>query len=143
MQAGLSRCCPWSVSLSTCPMFASLVHYYNHLTALCLGLPNVSRNQKKIYPLIREHPQGDTCHLLGLKVQREDNRGRCTNSLAGCSPIWTISASSAIISTIFMLNALPVTMLPMYPGLEKASPSMLACIPSGSVYVCHINVRKD
>jgi len=39
---------------------------------------------------------------------------------------------TSIIFPIFMLDALPATTLPIYPGLSQA-PNMLACIPGGSV----------
>jgi len=50
-----------------------------------------------------------------------------------CHPIQTNGATTSTIPTIFTLDALPDTTLPIYPGLGQA-PDMLACIPSGSVY---------
>jgi len=41
-----------------------------------------------------------------------------------------IGAYTSIISTIFMLDALPAAAHPIYPGLGQA-PSMLDCIPNG------------
>jgi len=57
----------------------------------------------------------------------EDNRGRCTNDLAGCHPIWTIGDPTSIIPTVFIPDDLPVTILPIYPGLGQAASSMLGC----------------
>ena len=75
---------------------------------------------------------GDTRHLLGFMVQGEDKRGRHTNNPAGHHPMWTTSATTSIIPTIFTLDALPVATLPIYPGLGQA-PSMLGEIPGGLV----------
>jgi len=77
------------------------------------------------------HPQGDTQqsyfahHLLGFLVQGEDNKGRCTNNLAGRHPIQTNGAPTSIIPTIFMPDALPTATLPIYPGMGQP-PSVLA-----------------
>jgi len=71
-------------------------------------------------------------HLLGFLVQSEDNIGRRTNNLDGCHSIQTNWCPHACHPHIFMVDALPDTALPIYPGLGQA-PSMLACIPSGLV----------
>jgi len=49
-------------------------------------------------------------------------------------PSRLIGAPISAIPTIFMLDALPGTTLPFYPGLGQA-PNMLACIPCGLVTV--------
>jgi len=48
------------------------------------------------------------------------------------TPSRLIGAPTSTIPTIFMLDALPGTTLPIYPGLGQA-PNMLACIPGGLV----------
>jgi len=54
--------------------------------------------------------------------------------------IWLGVTPSRLISNpphntlTFMPDALPATTLPLYPGLGQA-PNMLACIPSGVVYL--------
>jgi len=50
-----------------------------------------------------------------------------------CHPSRLIGALISAIPTIFMLDALPGTILPIYPGLEQA-PNMLACIPGGLIH---------
>jgi len=55
-----------------------------------------------------------------------------------CHQSRLIGASTCAIPTIFMLDALPYTTLPIYPGLEQA-PNMLACIPGGLVYLTDIS----
>jgi len=65
-------------------------------------------------------------HLLNFLEQNEDNTGRCTNN----PPIQTNWCPTSAIPTTFMLDALPGTTLPIYPGLGQAL-NMLACIPSG------------
>ena len=55
----------------------------------------------------------------GLCDAGKDNRGRCTDSLSGHHPIWTIDARTSIIPPIFTLNALSATTLPIYPGLGQ------------------------
>ena len=55
--------------------------------------------------------------------------GRHTNNTDGlCHPIQTNWCPHLCHPTIFMLDALPGTTLPIYPGLGQA-PNMLACIP--------------
>jgi len=49
------------------------------------------------------------------------------------TPSRLIGAPTSTIITIFMLDALPDTTLPIYPGLGQA-PNMLACIPGGLVH---------
>jgi len=63
------------------------------------------------------------CHVLDFMVQGEDNRHRCTNSLAVCHPIRTNSPSPPF------LHQIPPATLPIYRGLGQA-PSMLVFIPS-------------
>jgi len=49
-----------------------------------------------------------------------------------CHPSRLIGAPTSAIPTICMQDALPYTILPIYPGLGQA-PNMLACIPGGMV----------
>jgi len=50
-----------------------------------------------------------------------------------CHPILTNWCPTSAIATIFTLDALPGTTLPIYPGLGQAA-NMLACIPSSLVH---------
>jgi len=65
-------------------------------------------------------------------VQSEDNTGRCTNNPDVCHSIQTNWCPIPAIPTIFTLDALPGTTLPIYSGLGQA-PNVLVCIPSGLV----------
>jgi len=78
-------------------------------------------------------PEGTFCHLLDFLEQNEHNTGRSTNNLDGLPPSRLIAAPTSAIPTIFTQDALPYTILPVYPGLGQAS-KMLACIPSGLVF---------
>ena len=74
-------------------------------------------------------------------MQREDNKGRCTDNLAGRHPIQTIGAPVSNIPTIIMPDAIPAATLPVYHGLGK-EPSMLGCIPGGLVCILGGNGMK-
>jgi len=71
-------------------------------------------------------PEGTFHHLLDFLVQNEDSSGRHTGWTA--TPSGLIGAPTSAISTIFMLDAIPGTTLPIYLGLGQ-TPNMLACIP--------------
>jgi len=107
----------------------------SHLTALCPGLPGWAGSWRNIHPLMWGHPRGDTCNHLCFMAQGEDNKGRLTDNLAVLHPIRTINAPTSIIPTIFMLEALPASALPVYPGLAQAL-SLLRCIRIGLVHYC-------
>ena len=109
-------------------------HTHTHtpgFMAICLGLSRWA-GTRDIHPLMWGFPRDDTCHLLGFMVQGEDNRGRCTDNLAGWHLIWTIGAPSPPSTHHFTPDTLPAASLPIYPGFEQA-PSMLACIAGGLV----------
>jgi len=81
-------------------------------------------------------PEGTFHHLLDFVVQNEDSRQMHQQSGWTTTPSRLIGAPTSTIPTIFTLDALPDTTLPIYPGLGQAR-NMLACIPSGLV-VCKL-----
>ena len=64
-------------------------------------------------------PEGTFCRLLDFLVQNEDNKGRHTQQSGWtATPSRLIGAPISAIPTIFTLDALPGTTLPIYPGLQ-------------------------
>jgi len=66
-------------------------------------------------------------------VQGKITEADTTTIQLGATPSGLISDPPPSSPTIFMLDALPATTLPLYPGFGQA-PNMLACIPSGVVF---------
>jgi len=59
-------------------------------------------------------------------VQAEKKKVNCIESLAKCHTLQTIGAPTSIILTIFVLDALLATTIPIYLSLGQ-EPSMLGC----------------
>ena len=57
-----------------------------------------------------------------------------------CHPSRLICAPNSVIPTIYMPDAIPGAVLPIYPDLGRAR-NMLACIPGGWLYYCYANYR--
>jgi len=106
----------------------------NFLTALCPGLSGWASTIRDIHPLIWGL-HGVMHAIFWVLWCKGMISGRCTDNPAGHHPVWTISVPTSIIPTIFMPDALPAAILPVYPGFGQAS-SMLGCIPGGLVNRC-------
>jgi len=70
--------------------------------------------------------------ILDFHGAREDNKGRHLDHPAEHHSIRTNQLPTSVIPPIFTSDALPLAMVPHYPGFGQA-PNMLACIPSGVV----------
>jgi len=81
---------------------------------------------------VRDNPgelvsEGTFRHLLDFLVQSKIRQADAPTIRMNCHPIQANWCPISAIPTIFMLDALPGTTLPIYPGLGQA-PNMLACM---------------
>jgi len=87
-------------------LFTVTYHHHNHFTVLFPGPPGWAGARRKL--------------LLDFMTLWRITRGRHTKSPGGHHSIWTNLQSTSINPPIFMLDALPATTLPIYPGLGQA-----------------------
>jgi len=79
-------------------------------------------------------PEDTFHHLLDFWSKMKITQTDSPTIWMDCYPIQTNWCPTSAIPTIFMQDALPYITLPIYPGLGQA-PNMLACVPSGLVWV--------
>jgi len=103
-------------------------HTHNCLEPFFWDYPDETIPEKNICP------QGTLVHAIfwvfWCKVEITDRR---TINLAQCHPIRTIGAPTSIIITIFMLDTLPATTLPIYPGMGQTSYPMAWFVANNTV----------